>query len=177
MQIRMANEADLEEIAVIHAAAFVRQQHSDEWIKCNLNAYPLKRLFVVEIVAQIVGYIMWGEKSGFRKEAVIELEQIAVCHAHQGKGIGYALILESFEAVKHAIAARGAIVKSVLVTTRADNAAQRLYRKALGVGVIATIPALYSADEVIMVAPVAAKQRALQYVVPKHLPLPQFGRV
>jgi len=74
MEIRMANEADHEEIAAIHAAAFARQQQSDEWIKCNLNAYPLKRLFVVEIAAQVVGYIMWGEKSGFRQEAVIELE-------------------------------------------------------------------------------------------------------
>jgi ribosomal protein S18 acetylase RimI-like enzyme len=156
-QIRIANESDLAGIAAIHEAAFVRQHHSEEWIKCNLNAYPLKRLFIVEIAAQIVGYIMWGEKSGFRKEAVIELEQIAVCHAQQGKGIGTMLILKSFEAVQHAISERGAIVKSVLVTTRADNLAQRVYKKALGVEVIATISAMYSADEVIMMALVSAK--------------------
>ena len=164
MQIRMANEADLDGIAAIHAVEFARQQHSEEWIKCNLNAYPLKRLFVVEIVSTIIAYILWGEKSGFRQEAVIELEQLAVSNAHQGKGVGYALILESFDAVAQAIAERGAIVKSVLVTTRADNAAQRLYRKALGVEVIATIPVLYSADEVIMMAHVAA--RRLQIVPP-----------
>lgn len=157
MQIRMANKVDLAAIAAIHATAFARQQYSEEWINCNFNAFPLKRLFVVEVAAQIVGYILWSEKSGFRQEPVIELEQIAVSLEQQRKGIGYALILESLESVKSAISDRGATVKSVLVTTRADNAAQRLYRKALGARVAATIPALYSTDEVIMVATLAAK--------------------
>ena len=161
-QIRMANKVDLAAIAAIHATTFTRQQYSEEWINCNLNAYPLKRLFIAEISAQIVGYILWGEKSGFRQEPVVELEQIAVSPAEQGKGIGYALILESLEDVKSAIAARGATVKTVLVTTRADNAAQRLYRKALGARVVATIPALYSADEVIMVATLAAKRAHIE---------------
>jgi hypothetical protein len=38
------------------------------------------------------------------------------------------------------------------VTTRTDNHAQRLYRKALGATPEAVIQDLYSADEVIMVA-------------------------
>lgn len=152
MQVRIAKKSDLAEIAEIHALEFSRQQHSDEWIRCSLNAYPLKRLFVAEIAPQqIIGYIIWTEKSGFRQEAVIELEQIAVSRAHQGKGVGHALIMESFDLVTHAIAKRGATVKSVLVTTRANNAAQQLYRKALGVQVVANIPGLYSADEVIMI--------------------------
>ena len=152
MEIRIANVTDLASIAGIHAAVFTRQQHSDEWIKCNFNAYPLNRLFVVEIATKIVGYALWGEKSGFRQEPVIELEQIAVSQAYQSKGIGYELLVTSLESVKHAIAERGATIKSVLISTRADNAAQRLYRKAIGAEVIATIPALCSADEVIMLA-------------------------
>ena len=39
-----------------------------------------------------------------------------------------------------------------MVTTRADNAAQRLYKRVLGAEVEATITNLYSADEVIMIA-------------------------
>lgn len=154
MIIRMANEDDLGVIAGIHAEAFTRQQLSEQWIKCNFNAYPLKRFFIVEIAGQIIGYILWSEKSGFRQEPVIELEQMAVTREHQGKGVGSTLILESLQNVKNAIASRGATVKTILVTTRTDNAAQRLYRKTLGVNAIAIIPALYSADEVIMIAKV-----------------------
>jgi ribosomal protein S18 acetylase RimI-like enzyme len=47
---------------------------------------------------------------------------------------------------------RGAHLKAIIVTTRADNNAQRLYRDALGVEVECTIKELYSADEVIMIA-------------------------
>ena len=43
-------------------------------------------------------------------------------------------------------------LKAVVVTTRADNAAQKLYRKTLGAEVEATIASLYSGDEVLMVA-------------------------
>ena len=43
-------------------------------------------------------------------------------------------------------------VAAVVVTTRADNAAQKLYRKTLGAEVEATIASLYSGDEVLMVA-------------------------
>ena len=157
MKIRPATASDLAPIAAIHAEAFVRQERSSEWIECNYRAYPLKRIFVAEIAGQIVGYASWGEKSGFRKEAVLELEQIAVSRPHQGKGIGYMLILESLEAVKHAIGElgeQGAVVKSVLVTTGSNNEAQRLYNKAIGSQVVAKIPNLFSAsaDEVILVA-------------------------
>ncbi len=47
---------------------------------------------------------------------------------------------------------RGARIKNIVVTTRTDNHAQRLYRKALRAAPEAVIKDLYSADEVIMVA-------------------------
>jgi hypothetical protein len=46
----------------------------------------------------------------------------------------------------------GSKVKHVIVSTRADNHAQSIYRKALGAEVEATISNLFSADEVYMVA-------------------------
>lgn len=49
---------------------------------------------------QIVGYIQWIQKSGFRNESVIELEQIAVLQNKRGKGIGALLIRESLNSKK-----------------------------------------------------------------------------
>jgi ribosomal protein S18 acetylase RimI-like enzyme len=80
------------------------------------------------------------------------LEQIAVAPSEQRQGIGEALIRQSLPDVAVQLAERGATLNAVLVSTRTDNQAQRLYRKALGAEVEATIPSLYSADEVIMVA-------------------------
>jgi hypothetical protein len=54
--------------------------------------------------------------------------------------------------MKDELHGRGAILKHIMVTTRADNYAQRLYRQALGAEVECTLRDLYSADEVIMVA-------------------------
>jgi hypothetical protein len=54
--------------------------------------------------------------------------------------------------VATAITDRGAAIQHIVVTTRADNSAQRLYRNALGAEIEATIPRLYSADEVFMIA-------------------------
>ena len=58
----------------------------------------------------------------------------------------------SLPLVKEQLGTRGATLKHIMVTTRADNYAQELYRQALGVEVECTIKDLYSADEVIMIA-------------------------
>jgi len=44
------------------------------------------------------------------------------------------------------------VLKSIFISTRSDNHAQELYKKALGAQVITTIKDLYSADEVLMLA-------------------------
>src|SRR5712691_1740056 len=85
-------------------------------------------------------------------QVVLELEQIAVAPLEQGRGLGEALIRKSLPDIAVQLAERGATLDAVLISTRTDNRAQRLYRKALGAEVGATIPSLYSADEVIMVA-------------------------
>jgi ribosomal protein S18 acetylase RimI-like enzyme len=150
--IRRMTEEDLDGAARVHSLAFVRQRESRAWIECNFRAYPRMQYFVAEVEGRVVGLIHWSQKSGFRLEAVLELEQLAVDPACQGQGIGRRLIQETLPLVKAQLAERGARLKHILVNTRADNYAQKLYRDTLGAEVEATIPALFSGDEVYMVA-------------------------
>lgn len=107
--------------------------------------------FVTEDYNGIIGYIIWTQKSGFRPEAVLEIEQLAVSPDHQAKGTGRSLILNSLPLVKAKLAENNSLLKHILVTTRADNFAQKLYKSTLGAEVEATISNLYSADEVLMI--------------------------
>ena len=143
---------DLPRASLVHKETFVRQRHSLDWLECNLNAHPRMLSFVAEVDKAIVGYIIWNQKSGFRPEAILELEQIAVLPSRHGQGIGKCLIEETLPFVKYQLNKQGAVLKHVTVTTRADNEAQKLYRNTLGAEVEATISNLYSADEVFMVA-------------------------
>ena len=152
MNVRPLDPADLTVVAQVHADCFARQRESLAWVTSTSNAYPRFRYFVAESDGAIVGYIVWGEKSGFRDEVVLELEQLAVQSAFRSQGIGRALIRASLLNVQMTLQQRASRVKAVLVTTRADNDAQRLYRDVLGAEVHATIANLYSADEVIMIA-------------------------
>lgn len=151
-QVRFMTEADLDGAALVHKATFVRQQYSRNWLQCNLNAAPRFLNFVAESEGQVVGYIIWVQKSGFRPEAVLELEQLAVLPSAQGQRLGKTLILDSLSQVKQYLADQGSTLKHVLVTTRADNFAQKLYQSTLGAEVETTISNLYSADEVLMIA-------------------------
>ena len=150
--IRRMTEHDIEHAAEVHAAAFPRQTFSKDWIECGFRAFPKIQFFVAEYLDQIVGLVFWTEKSGFRKEAIVELEQIAVQPSLHGQGIGTLLIQESLPSVAAKIAERGASVKHLLVNTRADNFAQRLYRKAMGAVPVATISGMFAVDEVYMIA-------------------------
>jgi len=152
MKIRSMEKTDLENVAEIHKLTFVRQQNSLQWIQCNFNAFPRFLCFVAEIKGEIVGYIIWVQKSGFRLEAVIELEQLAVSPIFQGQGIGRKLIAESLPLVKNHLFLNGSTLKHIIVTTRADNFAQELYKSAFGAEIETTIKNLYSDDEVLMIA-------------------------
>ncbi|CAH7046648.1 3-oxoacyl-(Acyl carrier protein) synthase [Vibrio chagasii] len=151
-QVRFMTEADLNGAALVHQATFVRQQNSKTWLQCNLSAAPRFLNFVAESDGEIVGYIIWVQKSGFRPEAVLELEQLAVLPTAQGQGLGKKLILDSLPQVKQKLSEQDSTLKHVLVTTRADNFAQKLYQSTLGAEVETTISNLYSADEVLMIA-------------------------
>lgn len=153
MKIRPLQQQDIENTARVHKAAFARQKMSNEWIKSNSKAFPRIQYYVAENQdKEIVGYIHWSQKSGFRREVVLELEQLAVVPQYHGKGIGTKLIKESLPQVNCQLATRGAAIKHIIVTTRSDNHAQKLYKKTIGAEVEATISNLYSADEVFMVA-------------------------
>ncbi|WKD29922.1 GNAT family N-acetyltransferase [Halomonas sp. KG2] len=152
MVIRLMMKEDLPSTALVHKLAFVRQNYSNEWLECNLNAFSRCLIYVAEIEKEIVGYIIWVQKSGFRPEAVLELEQLAVMPSYQGKGIGRKLIIKSLPKVKSQLALKHSFLKHILVTTRADNYAQELYKSTLGAEVETTISNLYSADEVLMIA-------------------------
>jgi len=144
---------DIDAVALVHSTCFKRQQLSTEWIRCNHASYPRMQLYVARNVhRELVGYIQWTQKSGFRKEVVLELEQLAVYPEHQRQGIGHQLITESLPLVQRQLQSRGASVNHILVTTRADNDAQKLYKKALNAEVEASISNLYSGEEVVMVA-------------------------
>lgn len=152
MIIRLMEQSDLTAATEIYQATFVRQSHSREWLQCNFNAFPRYMMFVAEYDNDILGFITWTQKSGFRSEVVLELELLAVKPSSQGKGVGKKLIVDSLPLVKQLLAEKEAVLKHVLVTTRADNYAQELYKSALGAEIEATISNLYSADEVLMIA-------------------------
>lgn len=144
---------DISAVAEIHSQAFSRQHRSDKWICSNFNAYPRVMMFVArDELDEVIGYIQWIHKSGFRKDAVIELEQIAVRKAKQNQGVATKLILESLSNVKSYLRDTESTLKSIIISTRTDNKAQELYRKTLGAEVILVIKDLYSADEVLMIA-------------------------
>lgn len=144
---------DIDEVARLHAQAFPRQQNSVDWVRCNFAAFPRIMIFVArDEKDRIVGYIQWIQKSGFRKEAVIELEQIAVIQNQQGKGIGTQLIKESLKLFRNYLKDSGYLLKAILVSTRTDNVAQVLYKKTLDAEEVAVIKNLYSHDEVIMIS-------------------------
>lgn len=153
MSIRPMGAEDLSRAAEVHAQAFARQTLSYDWLQCTLNAFPRMLCYVaIKENETVAGYIVWSQKSGFRPDAVLELEQIAVLPTYQGMGIGKILIEQSLQQARKHLYNRGSMLKHVIVTTRADNHAQRLYKQVLGAEVEATITDLYSADEVIMVA-------------------------
>ncbi len=152
MSAKQATSKDVAAIAAVHRACFPRQHDSEKWVACQLAAYPLKRVYVISEEGRIVGYIVWGEKSGFRDAVVLEMEQIGVLPEIQRRGLGSALITSSLRQVEVAIQARGARVESIVVTTGANNAAQDLYRRCLNAEVTGTIPQMFSGnDEVVMV--------------------------
>lgn len=147
------HEDDIGAVAKIHRQQFPRQKDSTRWVGCNFAAFPRVTIFVARDERdKVVGYIQWIQKSGFRKQPVIELEQIAVLENQQGKGIGRLLIKQSLEQIKDYLAGINSHLKAILISTRTDNIARALYEKALNTQEVAVIKDLYSHDEVILIA-------------------------
>ncbi|KND50424.1 MAG: Acetyltransferase [Parcubacteria bacterium C7867-007] len=104
INIRRAEERDLEAIGLINGSVFLgdRDQFdgAQRWATCWFNAFPLYQYFVVEEDDVVVGYAGWQLHGGFhRAEPVIELDQIGILPAHQGKGLAPRLIQECMQAL------------------------------------------------------------------------------
>lgn len=102
VSVRLAAPDDLERIAAIYASVFLgdRDKPSSalEWVMCWHNAQPLYQYFVVEVDGVVAGYAGWQMHGGFqRAEPVIELDQLGIDKAYQGKGLGPRLIESSVD--------------------------------------------------------------------------------
>lgn len=160
MKISLAKKEDILAMVCIAQSSFrgMRDlQKAKEWITGNFRAYPRMQYFVAKESGKVIGYVLWLEKGGFRKEAVFELEQIAVKPEKQGQGIGSRLIQGSLLKIEHYLKKRGDGLKLIEVTTGTENKAQQLYRKVLGAKVEAKIKNFFRDDEVIMIARYCSK--------------------
>ena len=157
MSVRPMIYDDLACVSEIHSLAFPRQHDSHRWLKCTLRAYPRFLCFVKTDRSNIVGFIIWAQKSGFRQDVVLELEQIAVHPDFMGNGFGEDLIESSLVNLRNLFTELGVKIKQIVVTTREDNRAQDLYRRVLGAEVEAIISDLYSSNEIFMIARDASK--------------------
>lgn len=152
MDIRRVGEDEIQSVANVHRAAFSRHERSEEWIRCNFDAYPRIQMFAAEEDERIEGFVMWTQRSGFRKNSVLELEQIAVHPDYQGEGVGTQLIEESLTVVEDWLADRDSTIRTIVVGTRTDNEAQRLYEKTLDAEPAAIVEDYASGNELFLIS-------------------------
>ena len=154
-EVRPARRADLAGIAAVGTEAFSGLRPVSEarrWVDACWRAAPRMRYWVAVSEATVVGYILWVEKGGFRKDAVLELEQVAVRAARRGQGIGEALIRASLDELRQGLRSRGARLKLIEVTTGSEQGAIGFYARVLGTEVAARISDFFRGDEYILIA-------------------------
>lgn len=155
IKIQSMKKQEIKEVARIANQCFRGYgsfQGAKKWISCNFWAFPRTRYFVAEEKDEVIGYVLWLEKGGFRKEAVFELEQIAVDPAFRGREVGTKLIAASLAEIKNSLKKRGSFLKLVEVTTGVENQAQRLYQKTLNAKPETVLKDFFRGDELIMLA-------------------------
>jgi Acetyltransferases len=147
---------DIPSIVDIYLESFKGMQDYnivERWVSLKFNSKPISIYYIALSDDKVIGYILWSEHGGFRRDAVIELEQIAVSKMYRGKGIASKLIVESLRMLnRDYITARGSRIKLVIVTTASNNNAKRLYERVLNAREVAVIKDLYSNDEAILIA-------------------------
>lgn len=68
----------------------------------SINTCSLSKIFCYLIeFEKTVGYIFWAQKSGFRAEVILELDQIAIHPDFQGLGLSKKLIVESIKDIEN----------------------------------------------------------------------------
>jgi ribosomal protein S18 acetylase RimI-like enzyme len=141
-------EADILGAAEVHRRAFPRQTFSEEWVRCNLAAFPMTFCYVAEAKGKIIGLVIYVQKSGFRQEAIVEIEQCCVDPDFQGNNIGKSFAKETIPMVASEIAKRGAKLKTILANTRENNYPVISILENLGAKAIASISEMFTAAEV-----------------------------
>ena len=155
VSVRVATREDLAVIAEIGSEAFSGLRPGEQgqtWVKATFASAPRMEYWVAEDSSGIVGYVLWTEKGGFRSNAVIELEQIAVRRDRRGRGVGRQLVRTSLEGVEERLARRGSALKLIEVTTGSEQHAREFYRDVLGAEVVAEIPDYFRGTEYVMIA-------------------------
>lgn len=156
--VKPMEQDHLDDVVKIYLSSFKGMCSEDivkQWFECNMRAYPRMQYFVALSWGEVVGYILWIEKGGFREESVWELEQIAVKPEFRGIGIGRKLIEDSISYIKRYLENRRpkSKLKLIIVSSGSSNKiARRLYEKVLGAKEEAIIRDFYRDDEVIYVA-------------------------
>ena len=100
LKMQPLDKKELPEIAKIANQCFRGYGNfngAKKWLSCNFSAHPRMRYFTAKEKDEILGYILWIEKGGFRQEAVFELEQIAVKETARGRGVATFLIEKSLK--------------------------------------------------------------------------------
>jgi len=155
LEIRPARGPELADIAGIGSESFTGLRPmaaAERWVRACWAAQPRMRYWVAHRDGGILAYILWVEKGGFRPEAVVELEQVAVRPSLRGQGIGGKLVRGSLDQLRSAIEAEGRRIKVIEVTTGSEQGAIEFYRRTLGAEVVAKVPGLFRGDEFILVA-------------------------
>jgi ribosomal protein S18 acetylase RimI-like enzyme len=156
MVVRSMTSEDLHTVAKIHNEAFPNDcealNQSYEWIHSKYLGGAINRYYVVTIKEEIVGYILWAEVGGFRKNCILELEQIAVVKDWHNKDAGTQLIDESLSQVTSLLGAQNRYLKLVEVTTGTNNRAQELYKRTLDAKAKYIKKDFFDEDEVVMIS-------------------------
>jgi len=150
MNIRYMKHSDLIGAAQVHQQVFGRHKQSPYWIEATLDAFPRFLCFVAEDAQGILGYLIWAQRSGFRDDATVELDQIAVLPDRLTDQVGRHLVEESLQHVSVQLAAQGACVKHINVNVREDDFQHRPYQPALEAEVAEAIAGLYHVDEALI---------------------------
>lgn len=153
--VRRATSQDLAAIAQIGSQAFSGLRPEPQalaWVEACFRSSPRMEYWVADGPSGVVGYILWVEKGGFRPQAVVELEQIAVRNDRRRQGIGARLIRASLAGVEQRLRARGATLKLIEVTTGSEQRALEFYREVLGAEPVAEIPDYFRGTEFVLVA-------------------------
>ena len=133
---------------------------SISWIRCKFNSWPVNKYYIAQKDNIIVGYILWVELGGFRKNCVLELEQIAIADKHRGKGMGTNLIDASLEYIFTDLKSTNRLLKLIEITTSTQNKAQRLYKKSLNATAEAVKSDFFDEDELIMISRLSELNRS-----------------